>query len=310
MITTATPSMIPTLKSLWIEAFKDSEAYVDFFFRHRFEEVSTFVYIIGDVPVSMAFVFDEELYHKGSYVNAGYIYGVATATEHQGKGYSTEVLQHIHSIYPTTFLIPANQRLFDFYGRNGYETAFVVHEETLLTTNHRSLVRENSFVSSSQSVFLTPKQPHPHSVELSNIIYSFEPLSPEVYKTIRDRVFQKEGYIRWSEASIAYAIAENQFCGGQALKVSVLEHHLDELQTKYNHEDILLCRCVENQLYIKETTLSGQNLYDVALLLMKENKVAKCHLRLLADSANAGRGFGMLHSSFHVENGYCNLVLD
>lgn len=277
MITIATKSMIPALKSIWIDAFKDPEAYADFFLNHRFNDISTFVYLIENNPVSMAFVFNEEICYKGSYVKAGYIYGVATASKHQGKGYSTEVLRHIQGIYPTTFLVPATQRLFDFYGRNGYKTAFTVIEETLIATSEHSLVE-------------TP--------------YSFCAISSAQYKGIRDNHFQREGYVRWSESSIAYAIAENQFLGGSTLKVSFLN------QSKSTCEAIVLYRCYENQLYIKETTLSGQNLYDVALLLMKKNHVTKCHLRLATDQTSTGQGFGMLHSTFSLENGYCNLVLD
>ena len=273
MIITATHSMIPALKSLWIKAFEDSEDYVDFFFNQRFDDIATFVYLVDDNPVSMAFVFDEELYHKDTYIRAGYIYGVATSNKHQSKGYSTQVLKYIQSIYPTTFLIPATARLFDFYRRNGYQTAFMIHEETLSITDHCP----------------------------ATISYSFDDISPAQYKSIRDRHFQREGYIRWSEASIAYAIAENKFWGGSTLKVTL---------HKTIHEDIILYRCYDNQLYIKETTLSGQHLYNVALLLMKENHVTTCNLRLAGDFSSASRGFGMLSSSFPVENGYCNLVLD
>ena len=303
MITTATHSMIPALKSLWVEAFKDSEDYVDFFLNQRFDDIATFVYLVDDNPVSMAFVFNEELYHKDAYIKAGYIYGVATASRHQGKGYSTQVLKHIQSIYPTTFLIPATGRLFDFYGRNGYQTAFVVHEETLSITDHCP----------------------------STIAYSFDVISPAQYKNIRDKHFEKEGYIRWSEASVAYAIAENKFCGGSTLKVTFLNDYFPDNSTpednasnrntlddntfnrsenKTIREDIILYRCYNNQLYIKETTLSGQSLYDVAHLLMRENHVTTCNLRLARGSSSTSRGFGMLHSSFSVENGYCNLVLD
>ena len=292
MITTATHSMIPTLKSLWIEAFKDSVDYVDFFFNRRFNDVATFVYLVDDNPVSMAFVFNEELYHKDAYINAGYIYGVATSSKHQGKGYSTEVLKHIQSIYPTTFLIPATGRLFDFYGRGGYQIAFTIHEEILSITDHSPL----------------------------RVSYSFDDISPTQYKNIRDKHFQREGYVRWSEASIAYAIAENKFCGGHTFKVTSLNSSPnnnipDDItsvssEDKANDKDIILYRCYNHQLHIKETTLSGQSLYDVAHLLMRENHVTTCHLRLAVNSSSEGCGFGMLHSSFSVENGYCNLILD
>jgi GNAT superfamily N-acetyltransferase len=272
MITTGTRSMIPSLKSLWIEVFGDSEEYVEFFFKNRFDNITTFVYLVHDMPVSMAFVFDEELciedkQKDGVYVKAGYIYGVATLVEHRGKGYSTHILKHIHDIYPTTFLIPATKSLFDFYRRNGYKTAFYINEIQL----------------------------HHDEIELSDIQYSFEPISSKEYKAIRDKHFQKDGYIRWTDVSITYSIEENKVWGGQALKVN---------------EGIILYRCHHNQLYIKETTLAGQELYDVAALLMRENNASKCHIRLTPDTCSNKQGFGMLHSSYQVADGYCNLVLD
>jgi GNAT superfamily N-acetyltransferase len=270
--------MIPALKALWVEAFEDSKAYADFFFKHRFEDISTFVYLNNNIPVSMAFVFDEELYHNGTYVDAGYIYGVATAKTHQGKGYSTEVLKHIQSLYPTTFLKPVSERLFDFYSRKGYKTAFAITEKTLLTSGNCLMDQLHEPIS-----------------------YTFDNISPKEYKIIRDHHFQSEGYIRWSDASIAYAIAENKFCGGSALKVT---------SPLNSNEEIILSRCYNNQLHVKETTLSGQSLYDVVFLLMKENNVNKCHIRLPWDDSTAPHAFGMLHSSFPIENGYCNLVLD
>jgi GNAT superfamily N-acetyltransferase len=319
MITLAIKSMLPALKALWVEAFEDPEAYADFFFEHRFNDISTFVYLIDNIPVSMAFVFDEELCYNGNYVNDGYIYGVATAKTHQGNGYSTEILKHIQSLYPTTFLIPATKRLFDFYSRNGYKTAFLVKEETLLTSDNYLLEQwqklltkdaNSSFQGETAGNILTGFQKElaicPPGIQLNmleqaNIPYSFDIISPKEYKIIRDNHFQREGYLRWSEASIAYAIAENNFWGGSTLKVTSLSDNL---------KGVILYRCYNEQLYIKETTLSGQYLYDVAFHLMKENKVNKCHLRLSWDGSTTTSEFGMLHSSLHIKNGYCNLVLD
>lgn len=279
MITIADPSMIPTLKALWIEAFGDSMDYVDFFFNNRFNRIDTYVYLVDNVPVSMAFVFNEELCYKGEYLPAGYIYGVATANDHRSKGYSTQVLKRIHMDYPTTFLIPATKGLFDFYYKNGYKVAFSITEKRL----------------------------HFHEMKSPNVSYSFESISPEEYKNIRDTFFKREGYVRWNLESITYSILENEVWDGKALKIILPKE-------KTNH--IILYRYSENQLYIKETTLSGQELSDVAFLLMKENKVEKCHIRLAPDHQQASEPnsnfleFGMLHSTYEVKNGYCNLVLD
>ena len=274
MITIANEPMIPVLKSLWIEAFGDSDAYVGFFLDHRFNDITTFVYLVDNLPVSMAFVFDEELYYKGDYVKGGYIYGVATGGDHRGKGYSTQILEHIHTLYPTTFLVPATESLFDFYEKKGYKTAFTINEMQF------SLCE----------------------IEPSKTHYTLVPISPEDYKIFRDASFQDEGYIRWSLSSIAYTLAENEYWRGKALKVAALNGS--------SKEDILLYRCAKDQVYIKETTLSGQELLDISYLLMKEHQADKCNIRLPYDLKSNGKRFGMLHSSFEVENGYCNLVLD
>ena len=274
MITIANKSMIPALKSLWIEAFGDSDAYVGFFLDHRFDDITTFVYLVNNLPVSMAFVFDEELYYKGDYLKGGYIYGVATGGEHRGKGYSTKVLEHIHTIYPTTFLVPATESLFDFYEKKGYKTAFTISEMQF------SL----------------------HEIELSKTHYSLAPISPEDYKSLRDASFQSEGYIRWSLPSITYTLKENEYWKGKALKVTT--------PSSSSKEDLILYRFAEGQVYIKETTLSGQELLDISYLLMKEHQADKCNIRLPFDFKSNSKRLGMLHSSFEVENGYCNLVLD
>ena len=274
MITIANESMIPPLQALWVEAFGDPDIYVGFFLDRRFNDMTTFVYLVDNLPVSMAFVFDEELYYQGDYLKAGYIYGVATGDHHRGKGYSTKVLKHIHTLYPTTFLVPATESLFEFYEKQGYKRAFTIKEMQL------SL----------------------HKIEPSKVHYSLVPISPEDYKNFRDVSFQREGYIRWSLPSIAYTLSENEYWKGKALKVTPANGS--------SKEDILLYRYDKKQVYIKETTLSGQRLMDISYLLMKEHKVDKCNLRLPSDWKSNGKSFGMLHSSYEVENGYCNLVLD
>ena len=275
MIKLATKDMIPALKDLWVEAFSDPESYAMFFFDNRFDDIDTYVYLVDSNPVSMAFVFQGELYHNQKYIKAWYIYGVATSVSHRSKGYSTKVLEHIKDIYSTTFLVPATKRLFEFYGRNGYKVAFGVNEE---------------------------KQCRGQLI-MPNVSYGFETISPKEYKDIRDKIFGKEGYVMWDLKTIDYAIKENTFLGGFAYKISSLEEGI-------SNKDIILFRYYENELYIKETTLTGQKLYDVAAILMNKNGITGCHIRLPINSSSEGRDFAMISSAHEIENGYCNLVLD
>ncbi len=45
-------------------------------------------------------------------------------------------------------------------------------------------------------------------------------MSAKEYKEIRDRYFDAEGYVEWDEEAIRYAMKENVFCGGAALKLT------------------------------------------------------------------------------------------
>ena len=282
MISIAKQHMIPALKSLWIEAFGDSKSYVDFFFENRFEAETTFVYLVKESPVSMAFVLEAELYHNESYTLAGYVYAVATAKRFQGQGFSTKILEQIKKRYTTTFLVPATEGLFNFYGRKGYQNAFSLSHFTYRPGEETTMS---------------------HS-------FSFEGISPQEYKEIRDAHFQKEGYIRWDIKGITYALAENSFCGGFAVKIASPSGNTPE--------GILLYRCYENELYVKETTLSGQILYDVLDRLMEQHQSPVAHIRLSSCDASKDRlhssyvyqAFGMLCSNIVLEEGYCNLILD
>jgi hypothetical protein len=274
MITHAEQGMVPALKALWKDSFGDNDGYIDFFFANRFRPDNTFVYLKNGSPVSLASVLDAELYCNSGYLPVGYIYGVATAIESRGDGYSTNVLEHIKSIYPTTFLVPSTESLFNFYEKRGYESAFVLNEFNI------RLEELNAPVTAP----------------------IFENISAEEYQIIRDSNFQCEGYIRWCSEAITYALAENSYLGGSVLRIKAYD------EKKIN--GILLYRSCHNQLFINETTLSMPVLRDSAYLLMKQTGVDVCRVRLASDSVSVGRSFGMMSGAASLKNGYCNLVLD
>ena len=274
MITISNAKMVPGLKALWKEAFGDEDAYVDFFFANKYKHYETYVYLYSELPVSMAFVFDAELFIDNAYMPIKYIYGVATAKEYRRQGLSTQILEHIKAKYPSSFLVPSTENLFCFYKRNGYKNAFVLEEL------HFDAL--DAFNPSTKLIF--------------------QDITPMEYKEIRDEYFMCNGYIRWDEEMIAYALAENALCGGSTLRVKSADS--DETH------GILLYRCYQNQLFIKETTLADQILQDVVFCLMKETGSLSCNVRLKAKDKKSGKHFGMLYHSSELENGYCNLVLD
>ena len=274
-------NMIPALKILWKEGFKDDDKYIDFFFSNRFKPENTFVYMENGSPVSMASVFNAKLYLNSVFLPAGYIYAVTTLPVHQGKGFSTAILEHINKIYPTTFLVPLAGAL-NFYEKRGFTPAFTLNEIEL----------------------------HLCDIKAPDKNFITKTVSADEYKHIRDSHFINDGYICWDTEAIAYALAENTFCGGSAVKI--------EIDEKKGTHGILLYKKQNGRLLITETTLPLPMLHGIAYNLMKQENVSTCCLRLasgkLASSkTSASRPFGLLYKDTGgaaVKNGYCNLVLD
>jgi len=127
---------IEEIKSLWKEAFGDSDEYLDFYFTQRFNpENARVIYENGRV-VSMAHVYPYDIKTGGDIAKGVYILGVATRVEHRGRGLATKLLNEIieeqaASGVDMVFLIPANTPLFDFYGIMGFEDFFYAYEETV-----------------------------------------------------------------------------------------------------------------------------------------------------------------------------------
>lgn len=116
--------MIADLRKLWLEAFQETQFFTDLFFTKGYSPDRCHYIGENGVPVSALYWFDCHLQgHKFAY-----IYGVATLKSHQGKGFAGQLLRETHEIlknqgYEGVLLVPAGEKLFDFYGKFGYEPA-------------------------------------------------------------------------------------------------------------------------------------------------------------------------------------------
>jgi len=274
MIIHAEYNMIPALKTLWKEGFEDDDHYIDFFFSKRFKPENTFVYLENDSPASIATVLNAEIFHNGVFLPAGYIYGVTTSAKHRGKGLSTAILEHICKIYPVTFLVPATEELFCFYGKRGFSPAFTLGEFNMSAGDLKEPEKK----------------------------LKTEAVSPEEYKEIRDSHFKSDGYICWNTEAIVYALAENSFLGGKTIKIQIDE--------KKGKNGILLYRKHCDRLLVIETTLPLPVLRDAVYALMKQEGVCECSVRIASDKTAKDRTFGLLRGVGGLSNAYCNLVLD
>lgn len=116
-----TAAQYPALKALWAEAFGDEESFIELFFTTGFApERCRCVTEGGDVAAAL-YWFDCEA--KGR--KLAYLYAVATAKAHQGKGLCRSLMEDTHAHlkalgYSGTVLVPGAPGLFAMYAKMDY----------------------------------------------------------------------------------------------------------------------------------------------------------------------------------------------
>lgn len=115
------PEQIPALKTLWKEAFGDTEAYLELFFSTAFSPSRCrCVTEAGEVTAAL-YWFDCAVEGKPY----AYLFAVATAKPFRGRGLCRELMadthRHLKGLgYAGAILVPAEESLFGFYGSMGY----------------------------------------------------------------------------------------------------------------------------------------------------------------------------------------------
>ena len=163
MVTKATPDMLPRMNELWSKYFGDSVEYSSFFFEQHLkgktEYENQFVYLENGQVASMLTVIGEVLKY---------------------------VLDLAKKENVIVGLVPANDGLYHYYSKFGFETFFYKKVEEL-------------------TIF--PEE---------NDTCKLETADPSCYKQLRDKVYHNENYIVWDEHAVKYALQENENSGGKA----------------------------------------------------------------------------------------------
>lgn len=279
MVTVASASMVPALKLLWKECFGDEDSTINFYYDNRFCPENTLVWLAGQAPVSMLTMLPAHLRQNGELLPVRYIYAVATSKAARGAGLSTLLLEHANRLTQQqggalTFLVPANQTLFDFYAKRGYTSSFFLKTATFAAQNLQ---------------------------DCDTNCIKIDEISSTEYKTLRDTYFDAEGYICWDSAATRYALAENRLQGGFSCKIS----------SAYG-QSTALCYKIEDKLIVRETTLPDDALLCGCAALAQRHKCTSVEAHIAAGSRVQGtvKAFGMASKPLAAQGGYANLVLD
>ena len=196
MVSFANSSMVPKLKLIWQECFGDTSEYINFYYANRFRPEHTLVYLQECEPVAMLTLLPAELMQGGVYHPIAYVYAVATMQNQRGRGLSTKLLAYAKkwltkNSVGTMVLAPEGEKLFEFYRKRGYTTAFKLKIAEFEAT------------------------------EQTQVGVTCKAILPVEYKALRDAFFSGEGYLRWGIEAISYALAENAQNGGFAVKIII-----------------------------------------------------------------------------------------
>lgn len=119
------------LKALWQEAFGDEDGFLEHFYTHGFApDRCRCITLDGQIAAAL-YWFDCSYQGKP----LAYLYGVATAKMHRGKGLCRNLLENTHAHlkylgYAGSILVPAKDGLFQMYEKMGYAPCASVSEFT------------------------------------------------------------------------------------------------------------------------------------------------------------------------------------
>lgn len=123
-------------KNLWKNIFHDSEDFTKLYFSRRFSIRRTFYTTRNGILLSTMQSIPYNMTFFGDKIKVGYVSGLLTRPEEQGKGYATQVLEKSHrALYKRgallSLLIPATSELYNYYERRNYIKCFFSLKETI-----------------------------------------------------------------------------------------------------------------------------------------------------------------------------------
>lgn len=129
MIEVATAKDSHAVQKIWKTCFGDGDSYIRFFVKTHLPAGRCLVSKENGQPVSMLFLLPSRCFYHGEQRAVQYIYAAATLPLYRHRGLMEALLACAHNLAVEkgllfTCLKPANEPLYRYYGKLGYQTAF------------------------------------------------------------------------------------------------------------------------------------------------------------------------------------------
>ena len=118
-----------SIMNLWQQCFHDSEEFIQFYFKRKYQDKNAMLYTENGEPLSAFLMLPYPFIWKGKTLMAAYISGACTDAKARNRGLMTHLLQegfrqmHNDNI-ALSVLIPAEPWLYGYYAKLGYTTIF------------------------------------------------------------------------------------------------------------------------------------------------------------------------------------------
>ena len=119
------PDDIPALKALWKQAFGDTDAEIDSFFKTVYPEATGFCAEEDGAVIAMLFALPLTLAHGEEMQKAAYLYAVATDEAFRGRGVCRALMEFAERTLRKRYvscllLVPETEKLASYYETMGY----------------------------------------------------------------------------------------------------------------------------------------------------------------------------------------------
>ncbi len=117
------------VRRMWKECFGDSERFLDIYFKYKYKPENTLLYYEGENIAASLQMLPYTINFYGQEIPFAYLAGLNTLPEYRKKGYMAQLIHEAHRIIAErnialAILIPAEEWLYGFYEKYGYEQVF------------------------------------------------------------------------------------------------------------------------------------------------------------------------------------------
>lgn len=157
MIRFANEDTAPVVRQMWKTCFDDTDEFLDIYFSKKYKNENTLIYFEGDIAAASLQMLPYTINFYGENIPFAYLAGLCTLPQYRKRGYMAKLINEAHRIIADrnihlAILIPAEEWLYGFYEKYGYEQVF---EKDGILIPLRTILKKNPDIRIAYRIFDT-----------------------------------------------------------------------------------------------------------------------------------------------------------